>query len=262
MHFRNKHQPVTNFVFSVNNLPLECVKNYKYLGIIMDEHMNYDKTAEMLSSSAGRALGTIINRVRVNKDLGYKSYTTLIDNCVSPILQYSSGVWGTKTFKNCEDVILRACRFYCGVHRLTPIVGIQGDMGWLDCRSKSILEMIRMYNRFLKMNASRLNKKVFLWDKSLCKDNWSMSLKNVLTDLNMENFWLNNTVIPMDLAKVKVWERLERDWRHHCSTKDKLRTYRIHKNNMKVAVHLNCKNMLQSLLISAHSRIQCNWVSN
>ncbi len=98
MHFRNKNTPVTKFAFMVKNLPLECVSDYKYLGIILDENMTFEKTAEMLSSSAGRALGAIINKVRVNKDLGFNSYTTLIENCVSPILQYSSGVWGNKNF--------------------------------------------------------------------------------------------------------------------------------------------------------------------
>ncbi len=240
MHFRNKNTPVTNFAFMVKNLPLECVSDYKYLGIILDENMTFDKTAEMLSSSAGRALGAIINKVRVNKDLGFNSYTTLIENCVSPILQYSSGVWGNRNFKNCEDVILRACRFFCGVHRLAPIPGIQGDFGWLDCRSKSILEAIRLYNRFLKMDVNRLNRKVFLWDKSICKENWSSSFKNVLNDLNLGNYFSNSVAIPMDLAKNKIWERFERDWKHHCATKDKLRTYRLFKNDMKVATHLNC----------------------
>ncbi len=158
--------------------------------------------------------------------------------CSDRIIQYSSGAWGNRNFKNCEDVILRACWFYCGVHRLTPKAGIQGDIGWLGHCSKSILEIIRLYNRFLKMDDNRLNKKIFLWDKSLCKDNWSMSLQNLLNDLNLENFWINSTSIPMDLAKTRVWDRLERDWRHHCSTMDKLRTYRIHKHDMIVAAHL------------------------
>ncbi len=240
MHFRNKNEPVTNFVFKINNLPLECVNEYKYLGIIMDQFMSFDKTAEMLSSSAGRALGAIINKVRVNKDLGFNSFTTLIENCVSPILQYSSGVWGNKKFKNCEDVILRACRFYSGVHRLTPIPGIQGDFAWLDCKSRSVLEMIRLYNRFIKMDDNRLNKRVFLWDREICKDNWSSSYKGILDDMNLGNYWLNSRIIPLDLAKDRVRERLKRDWKHQCSTKDKLRTYRIHKKDMRVASHLNC----------------------
>ncbi len=131
----------------------------------MDEHMDFDKTADLLAASAGRALGSVINKVRANKDLGFKSYTTLIDSCVAPILLYGSGVWGSKSHKVCEDVLLRACRFYSGVHRLAPIPGIQGDFGWWDVKSRHILESIRVYNRFIKMKSGRLNKKNFQWDK-------------------------------------------------------------------------------------------------
>ena len=90
------------------------------------------------------------------------------------------------------------------------------------------------------MDNSRLNKKVFLWDQAICKENWSSGFKNVLDDMNLVNYWSNNTIIPLDLAKIRVHERLERDWKHHCSTKDKLRTYRISKQEMTVASHLNC----------------------
>ncbi len=152
MHFRPKTSPLTKIVFKYNNLPIECVSEYKYLGVLMDEHMDFSKTANLLANSAGRALGAVINKIRLNKDVGFNSFTTLIDNCVIPILCYGSGVWGQKHYKVCEDVILRACRYYSGVHRLSPIPGIQGDFGWLDCRSRWIIESARLYNRFLKMD--------------------------------------------------------------------------------------------------------------
>ncbi len=125
--------------------------------MLLDEHLDFQKTADLLSSAAGRALGGVINKVKWNKDLGYQSFTKLIDNCVISILLYGSGVWGLKQFKCCEDVILRACRYYMGIHRLAPIPGIQGDMGWLDCKSRWSLDVIRLYNRFMKMDGTRLN---------------------------------------------------------------------------------------------------------
>ena len=149
-----------------------------------------------------------------------------------PILCYGSNVWGKKHYKVCEDVILRACRYYSGVHRLSPIPGIQGDFGWLDCRSRWIIESARLYNRFLKMENNRLNKRVFLNDKEICKDNWSSHFQNMLTDIDLENHWINNTEIPLDQLKIKVKDKLTRDWRHHCATKDKLRTYRTFKDDI------------------------------
>ncbi len=118
--------------------------------------------------------------------------------------------------------------------------GIQGDFGWLDVKSRWTLEAIRLYNRFMKMSDDRLNKKVFLWDKSLSNNNWSSGFKNVLTDLDLDNHWVNNTIIPMEIAKTKIRANFVRDWQHHCQTKDKLRTYRSFKTEMGTAAHLNC----------------------
>ena len=90
------------------------------------------------------------------------------------------------------------------------------------------------------MDNNRINKKVFLYDKALCKDNWSASFKTTLTDIGFERHLIDNTEIPIDQLKVIVMDRLTRDWRHHCATKDKLRTYRTFKNDMCTASHLNC----------------------
>ena len=203
MHFRQKNKCRSKRVFKINEACLETVSQYKYLGVLLDEHMDFSKTAELLASSAGRALGSVINKVRLNKDLGFNTYTTLIDSCVMPIILYASGVWGLKSYKICEDVLLRACRFYSGVHRFAPIPGIQGDFGWWDCKSRWKLELIRLYNRFVTMDPDRLNRKVFMYDKDVCKENWNEKFKQILVGLELDRCWLVNAVIPIEVAKTK-----------------------------------------------------------
>ncbi len=140
---------------------------------------------------------TVINKVKSNKDLGYQTYTTLVDSCVVPILTYGSAIWGFKYHKCCENVILRACRFYLGVHRLTAIPGIQGDMGWLDCKSRWRLEMIRLYNRFITMDQSRLTLSALsLFHKigHICRTKssqwvtWNFHLESMLTWARLPGF--------------------------------------------------------------------------
>ncbi len=240
MHFRQKNRNRSSRVFKVDEACLETVSQYKYLGVILDEHMDFAKTAELLANSAGRALGSVINKVKLNKDLGFNTYTTLIDSCVMPIILYASGVWGLKSHKICEDVLLRACRFYSGVHRLAPIPGIQGDFGWWDCKSRCNLELIRLYNRFITMDPDRLNRRVFMYDKEVCKENWNERFKQILVELELDRYWLNNAVIPIEVAKEKIAKCFENDWKHHCSTKPKLRTYVTFKQDTKVAAHITC----------------------
>ena len=68
--------------FNVNDVNLEIVSEYKYLGVVLQEYLDYNTTAELLASASGRALGAVINRVKWNKDLGYATFTKLIDSCV------------------------------------------------------------------------------------------------------------------------------------------------------------------------------------
>ena len=240
MHFRPTNCNRTQFKFTINDLEVEIVDTYKYLGILLHEHLDFTKTAELLASAGGRALGAVINKVKYNKDLGYKTYTTLVNSCVVPILLYSGGIWGLKNFKCCEDVLLHASRFYMGVHRLAAIPGIQGDMGWLDCKSRWAIETVRLYNRFINMDESRLNRKIFLHDRDAAGHNWSKKVKKILDDCDMLPYWTRGQSVPLDSFKSQINDKFTRDWQHHCSTKPKLRTYTSFKKDIKVASHICC----------------------
>ncbi len=240
MHFRQKGTERTIFPFNVNHEGIDIVDSYKYLGIVLEEHLDFSKTAELLACAAGRALGTIINKVKSIKDVGYNTFSTMVESCVVPILTYGSGSWALKSHKCCDDVLLRASRFYMGVHRLSAIPGIQGDMGWLDCPDRWSVEIIRLYNRFVNMDHSRLNRALFLFDKSANGHNWSKKVKKVLSECNLENLWNRNQQVPLEILKSRLAANSLENWRHKCSTKPKLRTYITFKNDMDVASHLCC----------------------
>ncbi len=90
------------------------------------------------------------------------------------------------------------------------------------------------------MTDDRLNKRIFLFDKDVCKDNWSKKLHEMLTEFDMLNYWNNNQPVPLDRVKCKIKARFDADWEHHCSTKPKLRTYTTFKQNTETASHLKC----------------------
>ena len=95
----------------------------------------------------------------------------MFNTSVVPILDYCSGVWGYTSFPDCEKVQHRAIRYYLGVHPKAPLLAITGAMGWVDPQVRRHVNIIRLWNRLLKMEDSRLTKKIFLWDHSLCKNN-------------------------------------------------------------------------------------------
>ncbi len=78
---------------------------------------------------AGRALGAIYNKHRLNKGFGYNTYTKLYHSGVAPTLYYCSTVWGYCNLDKIDTVQNRALRLFLGVHKCAPNLSINADMG-------------------------------------------------------------------------------------------------------------------------------------
>ena len=146
-------------------MPLEDTSVNKYLGFPFDEFMNYENGIKLLADSAGRALGSVVNKLKIGKDLGYSTYSQLYDACVSPIVNYAAGVQGFIERRISDAVQNKAIRCFLGILKYVPSLAAQGDMGWIPGTVTRKFDMIRLWNRFINMSDDRINKKVFLWSK-------------------------------------------------------------------------------------------------
>ena len=81
MHVRNPRRCRSIFMFIFNNRRVDYCSTYKYLGVTLNEFLNFNFTANSQSESAGRALGAIITKTIKNGGLPYQIYTTLFDSC-------------------------------------------------------------------------------------------------------------------------------------------------------------------------------------
>ena len=64
--------------------------------------MDFELNASILAEAAGRALGAIRSKLKHLKECGYKPFNTLFKAGVLTIVDYSAGVWGTKSFPMSE----------------------------------------------------------------------------------------------------------------------------------------------------------------
>ena len=49
VHYRTKTQPRSQCTFIFDNVNIDTVDKYKYLGIILDEHLDFNNTAAVLA---------------------------------------------------------------------------------------------------------------------------------------------------------------------------------------------------------------------
>ncbi len=67
VHFRSNRKRCTEFNFTFDNSPLNVVNKYKYLCIILEEHLNFNLTDSVLPNAARQGLGTVISKLKTLK---------------------------------------------------------------------------------------------------------------------------------------------------------------------------------------------------
>ena len=92
MVFGNGRLP-QNLSFSYDNLNLEIVKNFNYLGIIFTRTGNFSLTKKHLADKALKAMYEVLKMGRMYK-LSIKCLLDLFDKMIKPILLYGCEVWG------------------------------------------------------------------------------------------------------------------------------------------------------------------------
>ena len=234
VHFRKPRVNKTTFNFQLGGKQVDVVTEYKYLGVVLDEHLTYKPATKLLANAGGRALGGVISKFKSFKDIGYDTYTKLFDNCIAPILEYGAGVWapGNK-FPEIDNIMLRACRYYLGVHRYAPIPGIMGEMGWIPNSVRRKVIACRLWNRLLKMDTNRLTRQIFNYDLEK-EGKFTAFINNICDEFNISQSFSQRNILDLKLIEQKAMESYTDDWHQTVLSKPKLRTYAQIKSNYSV----------------------------
>lgn len=254
VHFRPNSKPKSDFNFMVGNTRLEVVSTYKYLGILLHEHLDYKVTADMVSKSAGRALGLIIAKSKLLGGLPFNTFYKLFQSTVVPIIEYGAAVWGYKEFSSVNSVYNRACRYFLGVGKYAPNMAVQGDTGWTPAFISQWISISRQLCRYSIMADSRINKKIFTWACQEAKKNCRNPLYRImkfLKDMGRQE-WITNLDQGLDKDYVinevttYLMDRHVDRWRDSINSstgpsgkgRNKLRTYNIFKQEYSTELYV------------------------
>lgn len=230
VHFRKQSQEKTRFNFNIGGTQLEIKESYKYLGCILSETLDFTVTATALADSAGRALGSLINKYRMSDGLPFSVYEKLYYCCIVPIMDYNAGIWGYKSYPKCDTIQNRAIRTYLGVHRRASNLAIHGDVAWLEPSVRRKIEMLRIWARLVQMDDSRITKRVFLWDYNQ-PHGWCADIKKVFNSINLNNLYDSLSVggfttrSLLQFANSKLEDAGSNQWKEEILKQPKLRTY-------------------------------------
>ena len=87
----------------INEIELENVKSYKYLGIYFSTNGTFKETRKHLSQQAKKAMNIPYQRI-YNLTLPLDICLKLFDRTITPILVYSSEIWGYENTDIIENI--------------------------------------------------------------------------------------------------------------------------------------------------------------
>ncbi len=120
IHFRTPSVDRTSDVFTCGDKALEIVDCYNYLGLLLTEHLNYQRMGRAVASSASRALGLLISKYKTLGGMNYHTFTKLYDTMVWSTMEYGAAIWGTYTLPAINAIQNRAMRFFYGREEVCP----------------------------------------------------------------------------------------------------------------------------------------------
>ena len=214
--------------------------------------MDYSLTAKNVAKAANRALGLIIAKDKAFGGLPVRSYTKLFDTMVWSVINYGSGIWGTKQYSCINAIQTRAERYFLGVGKYTPNAAVHGETALIPTIVKQWTTVANVWCRLQNMDNSRLNYRIFKWSSDVsgrgCK-NWCFNVLTKLREIGLTNQLENpnknivkNAVISYMFDQYKSgWLRdINRETASRGLGRNKLRTYRLFKTEFKTESYLYC----------------------
>ena len=94
MYFKHTHSQINEFPYNINidNIPLKRKKETKFLGVTIDEHLNWNEHIRCITTSISRNVGVLYKMKNI---IPHTTLVMLYNSLILPYISYCNIVWAT-----------------------------------------------------------------------------------------------------------------------------------------------------------------------
>lgn len=147
MMISNKKVNTSNVSIKIDNEIIEFVSEIKYLGVIIDSKLNFEKHVDYICKKASRKVG-VLNRIK-NK-IKTEQRICLYKSIIAPHFEYCPTIiflLNETQIARLQKIQNRAMRAVMRVNRRTSIKLMLDTLGWLSVRQRSILLTLQFIHK-------------------------------------------------------------------------------------------------------------------
>ena len=232
MIFKRGGKLARNEKWYYNNIAIDIVSNFTYVGVNFTSRLSFYKMAEAMSCKAKRVLVSLLSSLYCYSPLPYKTFFTIFDSKISSVLMYGSEIWGLEHMQCVEYVHTYACKRFASAPLNTCNAAIMGECGRLPLIINSSRRCLKYWFKILNMPEQRFVRKCYLMLRLLDnqgKENWVTKVRKHLYQNGFGYVWENQGVRNEAAFIREYTQRLKdqyiQNWRESCQTSSKLSTY-------------------------------------
>ncbi|KAK3096812.1 hypothetical protein FSP39_003531 [Pinctada imbricata] len=151
---KRRNRTVRNFF--LNEIQIEVVDSYCYLGILFNYNGNFLKARNHLVRQAEKALYSLYTKLR-NISIPIDLQLKLFDSLIAPIPLYSSEIWGFENKTVIEKIHLKFLKYILKLRLSTPNYMVYGETGREPMEIKIKMQMLSFWSKLLMNGDNKLS---------------------------------------------------------------------------------------------------------
>lgn len=244
MVFQKRRQHIPRS-WKLNDVTLEIVDSFCYLGLKINNTWNVEFTTKALSDQALRAAnGLLALFKRLSFDV--KTKLSLFDSLVTQLLLYGAEVWGIYEVKNIDKIHIKFCKAILGVRQQTPNYAVYGELGRYPLSVICKERALKFWIKILKsMNSNSPIFHVFQHQVNELSvhpntKSWAYEIKHILDNLGLSHFWNMQfeRTPPFQTIRQRIRDQFAQNWSAALHAMSKLELYRRYKQNFEFENYL------------------------
>ena len=172
---------------------------------------NFCKARKKLAEQAQKALYSVYSKIR-NVNIPIDLQLKLFDSLVSPILTYSSEIWGFENKKLIEKIHLQFCKKILGVRSTTPNFMVYWELGRFPLDIQIKIKMLCFWNKLITQEdklSGKMYKIVFKMYENGNRDiKWVNYIKSIFDETGFSHLWSDQLTLNPSFIKVTFKQRL------------------------------------------------------
>ncbi len=142
-HPRSHNEPI----ITLNSIPIEVVKEYKYLGLLLSSNGSLKPAINLLAGQANKALHSLIKKATCLHYPNPHILSHLFDSLVRPITEYACEICSFSNANELELLHRHFCKFALALPSSASNLVVYGDLGHVSLMSKYKITLVKYWLR-------------------------------------------------------------------------------------------------------------------